>query len=84
MGASAACERRGARFSGPCAPQVACWAHPLLISLDALLLGAEQSSKGAAFAHVDLPDVAKFTRIRREMDLVRDAAPWIVAGTRAR
>jgi AcrR family transcriptional regulator len=55
----------------------------LLVSLGALLLGAEQSSTGPALASLDLPpDVAEFMRLHGEMDLFRDNAPWIVAGIR--
>jgi AcrR family transcriptional regulator len=56
----------------------------LLVSLAALLLGAEQSSTGPALAGLDLPeDVAEFMRLHGEMDLFRDNAPQIVAGVRA-
>jgi AcrR family transcriptional regulator len=56
----------------------------LLVSLGALLLGAEQSNTGPALANLDLPDdVAGFMRLHSEMDLFRDNAPWIVAGIRA-
>ena len=55
----------------------------LLVSLGALLLGAEQSSTGPAVAGLALPDdVAEFMRIHAEMDLFRDNAPLIVAGIR--
>jgi AcrR family transcriptional regulator len=55
----------------------------LLVSLDALQLGAEQSRKGPGFAALDLPDdVAEFMRIHTEMDLFRDNAAWVVAGIR--
>jgi AcrR family transcriptional regulator len=55
----------------------------LLVSLDALLLGAEQSKAGPAVARLDLPDdVAEFVRLHTETDLFRDNAPLIVAGIR--
>jgi len=55
----------------------------LLVSLGALLLGAEQSGTGPAVAGLDLPDdVAEFMRLHAELDLFRDTAPWIVAGIR--
>jgi AcrR family transcriptional regulator len=55
----------------------------LLVSLGALLIGAEQSNTGPAVAGLDLPqDVAEFMRIHAEADLFRDNAPLIVAGIR--
>jgi AcrR family transcriptional regulator len=56
----------------------------LLVSLGALLLGAEQSSTGPTAGELALPeDVAAFMRIHHEMDLFRDNAPWILAGVRS-
>jgi AcrR family transcriptional regulator len=55
----------------------------LLVSLDALLLGAEQSSMGPAVRDLELPgDVAEFMRLHSEMDLFGDNAGFIVAGIR--
>jgi AcrR family transcriptional regulator len=55
----------------------------LLVSLGALLLGAEQSSTGPALSGLDLPpDVAEFMRLHQELDPFLDTAPWIVAGFR--
>jgi len=56
---------------------------PLLLALGALHLGAEQSNTGPALADLDFPDdVAAFMHVHNQLDLFRDFAPMLVAGTR--